>query len=221
MCTQEAPLALGLESPWHSSSHQGLYRSLGSLRAPWGQHTLRHRLPSSGNERKLQKTVCRSDIAVAVTRKPCSRRCFTVFSSQHRGLFQPCFLDFLPQGVKGQVLHVWFAGQRLFLLTIPLEVNEFNSGPQMFFFPVQKCCLWDQIFPRFRCVLLLINVELRKLKALDELLFLGCISYHSDILQQNFSQRERICFCFCFKLGVKVDNKQGHAFEVFSKKGKF
>lgn len=110
MCTQEAPLALGLESPWHSSSHQGLYRSLGSLRAPWGQHTLRHRLPSSGNERKLQKTVCRSDIAVAVTRKPCSRRCFTVFSSQHRGLFQPCFLDFLPQGVKGQVLHVWFAG---------------------------------------------------------------------------------------------------------------
>lgn len=100
MCTQEAPSGLGLESTWHSSPHQGLYRSLGFWRAPRGQRTLRHCLPSSGNERKLQKTVCRSDMAVAGIHKPCSRHCSAVFSSQPGGLFQPCFLDFLPQGVK-------------------------------------------------------------------------------------------------------------------------
>lgn len=34
MRTQEAPLALGLESTWHSSPHQGLCRSLGFWRVP-------------------------------------------------------------------------------------------------------------------------------------------------------------------------------------------
>ena len=121
-CTQVASLAHSLECAWHRSPLQGLSSSLDFWKAPWGQRPLRHCLPHAGNERKLQKKVCRSDRAVAGTHHPCSSRHATVFASQHRGLFQPHFRAFLPLAVgrKGQVLYLRLASQRQFLLMMPL-----------------------------------------------------------------------------------------------------
>lgn len=99
--TQEASVAFSLESAWQSSLHEGLCRTPGFWRAPWGQHAWHHCLPSSGNERKLQKKVCRLDIAVSGMHHLHGHCCLTV-CSQHQGLFQPCFLDCLPQKGKGK-----------------------------------------------------------------------------------------------------------------------
>ncbi|ELK17617.1 hypothetical protein PAL_GLEAN10007393 [Pteropus alecto] len=52
-----------------------------------------------GNEKKLQKNVCRSAVAVGGMHGPVAPT--MVFSSQHRGSIQPHILDFFLQGVKG------------------------------------------------------------------------------------------------------------------------